>query len=99
MDIKENKTADTVDLIISGRLDTSTAPQLEARLKESCKGMKNMVLDLKDIEYISSAGLRSILVAHKLMEGVGGKMSVRSPSAFCQQVFEATGLQSVLNVI
>ncbi len=99
MTITENKTADNVDLIVSGRLDTTTAPQLESRLKEAAKGMKTMIIDLKDVEYISSAGLRVVLVAHKLMAGFGGRLAVRNPSPFCKQVFNATGMDSILTII
>ena len=99
MTINENKNGENTELLISGRLDTTTAPQLESRLKECSKNSKLLTLDLKDVEYISSAGLRVVLLAHKLMAGVGGKMAVRSPSAFCRQVFEATGMDGVLTII
>ena len=99
MTINENKNGDTAELLISGRLDTTTAPQLDIPLKECSKTCKTLILDLKDVEYISSAGLRVILIAHKLMLGVGGKMNVRNPSAFCRQVLEATGMDGVLTII
>ncbi len=99
MDIKESKSTDNVDLIVSGRLDTTTAPQLESRLKEAAKGIKTMIIDLANVEYISSAGLRVILLAHKLMAGFGGRMAVRAPSEFCRQVFSATGMDAILTII
>lgn len=99
MNVTENKIGETVELIVSGRLDTSTAPSLDLSIKNASRGMKNLILDLKDVEYISSAGLRVILVAHKLMAGNGGRMAVRSPSPFCRQVLGATGMESILTVI
>lgn len=98
MNVTENKTADTIELVISGRLDTTTAPQLESKVKESSKGMKLLALNLQDVDYISSAGLRVVLVAHKLMAGAGAKMVVKSPSEFCKQVFSATGMDAVLTI-
>ena len=98
MTISENKNGETLDLIVAGRLDTTTAPQLESKLKECTKDLKALVLDLKDVEYISSAGLRVVLLAHKLMAGFGAKMTIRNPSEFCKQVFEATGMDGVLSI-
>ncbi len=99
MIITDKKTGETTELIVSGRVDTTTAPNLEIAIKNACRGIKNLILDLKDVEYISSAGLRSILIAHKLMTGINGRMAVRNPSTFCRQVFGATGLESVLTII
>ncbi len=98
MDISENKNGDTNVVSVSGRLDTTTAPQLETKLRECTKGIKTLVMDLQAVEYISSAGLRVVLLAHKLMSGFGGKLVVQNPSEFCKQVFKATGMDSVLAI-
>ena len=98
MTITENKTANSLELVISGRLDTGTAPELEAKLKQIAKDTQTLYLNLQNIQYISSAGLRVVLLAHKLMLPTGGKMIIRSPSAFCKQVLEATGMYSILTV-
>ena len=84
--------------MISGRLDTGTAPELEAKLKQIAKDTQTLYLNLQNIQYISSAGLRVVLLAHKLMLPTGGKMIIRSPSAFAKQVLEATGMDSILTV-
>lgn len=97
MTIKENKVADGIELVVEGRLDTGTAPQLEAELNKIPKIKMNLYINLSGIDYISSAGLRVILLAHKVMLPTGGKMILRSPSAFCMQVLEATGMDKVLN--
>ena len=97
MTIKENKVADGIELVVEGRLDTGTAPQLEAELNKIPKTRMNLYINLSGIDYVSSAGLRVILLAHKIMLPTGGKMILRSPSAFCMQVLEATGMDKVLN--
>ncbi len=98
MDIKKNKNGTTVDLAVSGRLDTTTAPQLEAVIKEMALGSKIMNLDLSQIEYMSSTGLRDILLAHKIMGGNGGKLVIKKPSDFVMQVLEATSMDKLLNI-
>ena len=98
MTITENKTANSIELVISGRLDTGTAPELEAKLKQLPKDIQTLYLNLSSIQYISSAGLRVVLLAHKLMLPKKKKMIIRSPSAFCKQVLAATGMDSILTV-
>ena len=98
MTITENKSANSLELVISGRLDTGTAPELEAKLKQIDKETQTLYLNLANVQYISSAGLRVVLLAHKLMLPTGGKMIIRSPSAFAKQVLEATGMDSILTV-
>ncbi len=98
MTITENKNGDSLDFIVVGRLDTTTAPLFESRLKGLPKGLKILNVNLKDVEYISSAGLRVVLLAHKMMAGLGSKMIIKHPSEFCVQVLEATGMDSVLSI-
>ncbi len=98
MTITENKTSNSLELVIGGRLDTSSAPELEAKLKQIDKDVQTLYLNLANIQYISSAGLRVVLLAHKLMLPTGGKMIIRQPSAFCKQVLSATGMDSILTV-
>ena len=98
MTITENKNGTSLELIVSGRLDTTNAPELEAKLKQVANQTQNLYLNLQNIEYISSAGLRSVLLAHKLMLPTGGKMIIKSPSSFCRQVLEATGMDGILTI-
>ena len=98
MTITENKSSNALELVIGGRLDTGTAPELEAKLKQIPKDIQTLYLNLANIQYVSSAGLRVILLAHKLMLPTGGKMVIRQPSAFTKQVLEATGMDSILTV-
>ncbi len=98
MTITENKTPISIELVITGRLDTGTAPELEVKLKEVAPQTQNLYLNMKDVQYISSSGLRVVLLAHKLMLPSGGKMVIKQPSSFCQQVLAATGMDSILSI-
>ena len=99
MTITQNKVMDGIELVVEGRLDTGSAPQLEAVLNQIPREKQTLYLNLSKIEYVSSAGLRVILLAHKIMLPTGGKMVLRSPSAFCMQVLEATGMNNILNIM
>ena len=94
-----NKTAEAGKLTISleGRLDTGTAPQLEAELKSSLDGVTTLVLDFTGLEYISSAGLRVLLGAQKVMAKQGG-MVIRNVNEVISEVFEVTGFVDILNI-
>ncbi len=98
MTITENKTPISIELVIDGRLDTGTAPELEVKLKEISKDTQTLYLNMKNVQYVSSSGLRVILLAHKLMLPSGGKMIIKSPSEFCRQVLVATGMDSILTI-
>lgn len=98
MTITQNKVSDGIEMVVEGRLDTNTAPELEMALKQLEPSKQVLHLNLKGIEYVSSAGLRVILLAHKIMLPTGGKMVLKDPSEFCRQVLEATGMDSILTV-
>lgn len=84
-------------LLVSGRLDTNTAPELEAEVK--LDGVTEVVFDFAALDYISSAGLRILLGAQKAMMAVGGTMQVRRPNAMVRGVFDVTGLSGVFTVV
>ena len=94
-----NKILDQTKLTIAleGRLDTMTAPSLEACLNESLTGITELVLDFKDLEYISSAGLRVLLSAQKRMN-LQGTMKVTGVNETVQEVFEVTGFSDILTI-
>lgn len=94
MDITEKN--ETLEFSVTGRIDTNSSPQLEAKIKGCPANVMELVLDLSQVEYISSGGLRVLLIAHKLMQSRGGKFAVRNPSDFCRRIFEATGMDSAL---
>ena len=95
IDKKVNGTA--LEIALEGRLDTMTAPELEAELNQSMGGADSLTLDFSKLEYISSAGLRVLLSAHKAMSAKGG-MKVKNVNEIVQEVFEVTGFADILNI-
>ena len=82
---------------LEGRLDTTTAPELEAELNASLGGIADLVLDMKDLVYLSSAGLRVVLAAQKKMNKQG-HMTVKNVCADIMEVFEITGFVDILDI-
>ena len=97
MTIETKLDGGTLTVMVAGRLDTNTAPQLEAEL--TLDGVKEVVFDFNALEYISSAGLRVLMTAHKAMMACGGMMSVLKPNAIVKGVFDITGLSDVFRVV
>ena len=97
--MKITKTQNGTNLIIAleGRLDTMTSPDLEKELKESLNGATELTLDFTKLEYISSAGLRVLLSAHKIMSGKGG-MKVTNVNEIVAEVFDVTGFADILTI-
>ena len=95
MQIQKKSDGDKLLLEVSGRVDTTTAPELESCINESTKGVKELVLDLKDMVYISSAGLRVMLKAHKLMSAQGS-LIIKNVQSDVMEVFEMTGFSDIL---
>ena len=82
---------------LEGRLDTATAPQLEAGIKEAIDGVVSLVFDLEKLDYVSSAGLRVLLSAQKIMNEQG-KMIVTHVNSLVMDIFEITGFTDVLTI-
>ncbi len=87
----------TVTLVLSGRLDTSTAPTLEEAVKTGLEGTENLVFDFSALEYISSAGLRVLLSALKTMSKQGS-MKIVNPNDSVREVFDITGFSDILTI-
>ena len=98
MEVKFNKQDTTLTVVISGNIDTVTAPELDSQLQENLSGIKDLVLDFAAVDYISSAGLRVLLMANQQMEDVDGNMSVKNVNEDVRDVFEMTGFDSLLNL-
>jgi anti-sigma B factor antagonist len=98
MDIKLKKEDKKAVVAISGRVDTNTAPELLEFLKDAMPGVEELVLDFKDLEYISSAGLRVVLFAQKTMNSQGS-MSVANVNDDIMETFELTGFVDILTII
>ena len=97
LNITKNLNNDCLTVFLEGRLDTTTAPQLETALKESLDGVKELILDFDKLEYISSAGLRVLLSAQKTMSKQGG-MKVIHVSDLIKEIFEVTGFIDILTI-
>lgn len=82
---------------VGGRLDTTTAPQLEEELKASMQGIETLTMDFSELEYISSAGLRVLLSAHKTMSKQGS-MVIRGVNKTVMEIFEVTGFSVILTI-
>lgn len=95
MNIEQNLNGNQLELALSGRLDTNTAAILEQEIIK-LENINSLVLDLKDLQYISSAGLRVILMAHKKMRAVAGSMKIKQPNDIVMEVFEMTGFNDIL---
>jgi anti-sigma B factor antagonist len=97
MMIEKLSTDTGITLKIIGRLDTTTAPELEATVDGCIAGLKELVMDCSELEYVSSAGLRVILKAQKLMNAQG-TMKVMNVNETIMEVFEITGFADILNI-
>ena len=93
IEMKRNADATVIELV--GRLDTTTAPALDKTISEDLGNTKNLVLDIKGLEYISSAGLRVLLSAQKKMQKIGS-MKVINVCEAVMEVFEMTGFADIL---
>ena len=97
MTIETNKDGSKLTVGIGGRLDTTTAPELEQALKGALDDITELVLDLKDLEYVSSAGLRVMLAAQKTMNKQG-TMTIVNVGHDIMEIFEVTGFVDILTI-
>ena len=97
MTIEKKMNGNALEIAVEGRLDTMTAPELEAELNKSLEGAETLTMDFSKLEYISSAGLRVLLSAHKAMSAKGG-MKVTHVNEIVQEVFEVTGFADILTI-
>ena len=97
LNIKKDGTDSALTMTLEGRLDTTTAPQLEEELAANLDGVTNLVFEISSLEYISSAGLRVLLSAQKIMNKQGG-MVVRGATDEVMEIFEVTGFSDILTI-
>lgn len=97
MEIIKERNGNDLVLKLQGRLDTTTAPELEQELKNSLPGIQTLTIDMEGLEYISSAGLRVVLFAQKTMNRQGS-MVVRGAGPMIMEVFDITGFSDILNI-
>ncbi len=97
MTIEKNMNGTELQIALSGRLDTTTAPQLETELKSSLNGITKAEFDFTNLEYLSSAGLRVLLSAQKIMNKQG-EMVIRHVNETVMEIFEVTGFSDILTI-
>lgn len=97
MTIEKHRQGTELTVVLEGRLDTVSAPDLDAVVKNELLGVDTFILDLKKLQYTSSAGLRVILIAQKTMNKQG-KLILKNVSEAVMEVFEMTGLSDLLTI-
>ena len=97
MEIKLDRNDDQLVVYVSGRLDTLTSPELEEKLKPEFDTVNKLILDFSGLEYISSAGLRVLLMAAQAMEDKG-EMIVKNVNSDIMDIFEVTGFVDILTI-
>ncbi|MBQ7473285.1 MAG: STAS domain-containing protein [Oscillospiraceae bacterium] len=97
LNINKKEENGALAIALEGRLDTTSAPQLEAELKGALDGVSSLTLDLEGLEYISSAGLRVLLSAQKLMNKQG-EMTITHVNDVIMEIFEVTGFTDILTI-
>ena len=97
MKITKTLNGNNLTLSLEGRLDTNTAPELEATLKSAIDGVTELVIDMKELDYLSSAGLRVLLGAQKTMNKQGS-MKVMHVNDTIMEIFEVTGFADILTI-
>ena len=97
MVINKTKEDSTLTVALEGRLDTTTAPQLEGELRTEVEGVSKLIFDLASLEYISSAGLRVLLTAQKVMNKQG-EMIIRNVNSELMDIFEVTGFVDIFTI-
>ena len=99
MTINKALDGNALTISLSGRLDTTTAPELEEELKSSLDGVSSLTFDFKELAYISSAGLRVLLSAQKTMnKHPDGAMKILNSNDEIKEIFEVTGFSDILNI-
>ncbi len=98
MTISKKLNGTGLEIALEGRLDTMTAPELEKELNASLDAVDALTLDLASLDYISSAGLRVLLSAHKIMSRKGG-MKITNANEIVNEVFDVTGFSDILTIV
>ena len=98
MQVEETRNDDTVQLTVTGRVDTTTAPQLQEKILAAFQKGKHLVVDFAGVDYISSAGLRALLLGQKTSVSKGGTMKIRNVKSSVQQVLDMSGFSKILKI-
>lgn len=96
--IEKQKSGTELTLILKGRLDTNTSKELEVTLRQAIDGIEKLIFDFTELEYLSSAGLRVLLTAQKVMTRQKGDMIIHNINDVVKEVFEVTGFDDIFCV-
>ena len=97
MNIVKTQDGSKLTIALEGRLDTVTSPQLEGELRTAVNGITDLIFDIDALDYVSSAGLRVLLSAQKVMNRQG-TMTIRNVKPEIMEIFEVTGFVDILNI-
>ena len=98
MNISETRSGDVIQIKIDGRVDTTTSPQLQNAILQAFQKGSKLVLDFSDVEYVSSAGLRALLIGQKTANSKGGSMTLVHVADAVLQVFKMSGFSGILHI-
>lgn len=99
MQITETREGEVIQLTVEGRVDTTTAPDLQKKILDAYQKCKHVVLDFQSVEYISSAGLRALLLGQKTATSKGGTLKILNVGPTVKQVFDMSGFSKILTVV
>lgn len=99
MEIKQTKDAGNLTVTVTGCLDTTTSPDLMSVFESGLEGVTALTIDFTNLEYVSSAGFRVLLVAHKKMVAAGGTMTIRGVNPSVREVFDMTGFSDIFTIV
>lgn len=101
MEIRKEKDGNKFIMYVQGAIDTTTSPSLEIEVLEAIKkvkGIEELIIDLSNTNYVSSAGLRVFLKTHKQLDSMGGKFIIKHPREEVMEVFDMTGFSTFLTI-
>ena len=98
MNIVSTDCDSNIRLFVDGRIDTITSPQLQEALLNAFQKKKDVVVDFVNVSYISSAGLRALLIGQKTAASKGGSMKITNVSPSVKEIFEVTGFETILTI-
>lgn len=99
MEIIQSKEGGNFTVTVTGCLDTTTSPDLMAVFETGLDGVTALLIDFTNLEYVSSAGFRVLLVAHKKMTAAGGTMTIRGVNPSVREVFDMTGFSDIFTIV
>ena len=98
MQVKETREGEVIQLSVEGRVDTTTAPDLQKQILDSFQKVRHVVIDFMEVEYISSAGLRALLLGQKTATSKGGSLKILNVNDSVKQVFDMSGFSKILTI-